>query len=583
MTLNIVDLFCGAGGMTAGLLAAADRLRLRVNFTAVNHWDTAINSHSLNHPGVRHLCEPVENLIPAKVIPSRRLHLLAAGCECTYHSIARGGGPCNEQSRSQPWQLIRWATDIRVDNILMENVKEFLDWGPLHPCTCGAEARWRKRHGPDDPLPVLKHRKGATCHRPIAQRKGEFFHAFVTALRNLGYNVDWRVQCAADFGDPTSRRRFMLMARADGAPITWPNPTHCDPALLATSPRKLKPWRVAREIIDWSLPTTSIFGRKKPLCANTMNRIEAGLKKFGGPDAEPFLVLLRGTSRGHLNNGHSLDTPLTTVSTSGRHHLLVKPEFILPPEGYYRGNTAKSLDQPLPTITASRGRAFQLVQSQLTPMVIGQQSAAAARPVSRPLPTVAGKGAIQLVQPFLYHANHGVDKKARGRTARRVHSLQTPLPTVTSKRGLGLCEPIITHTDHTSTKGPSSRPLGVPLGTIVSKQNMLLVQPLLAKFYGTGACQPITEPLDTVTTRDRFLLVECALTKAGQPKGKRRVLGELDIRTRMLKPHELAKAHSLDGFTFTGTQEDQTKQIGNSVPKKLAEAHAGPLLKSYRP
>jgi len=415
MTIQAVDLFCGAGGTSSGILEACDEdLRQAVNLTAVNHWPTAINTHTLNHPRVHHICEPVENLWPARVVKGRLLHLLAASCECTFHSNARGGGPCNEQSRSQPWQLVRWASDLRVENILMENVREFKGWGPLHQRT----------------------------KRPIKSRKGEYFNAFLNALRNLGYQVEWKIQVAADFGDPTSRPRLMLMARL-GKKVVWPAASH-GPGL--------SPWRTAREIIDWSLVGTSIFNRKRPLCQNTLNRIAAGLKKFGGPAAGPFII--------HLT----------------------------------------------------------------------------------------------------HHGEHG----------RRCHSLNSPLPSVTGSKEMALVEPIIIQTDQTGGNGIYARSVDQPIGTVVSKQNMLLVEPLILKYYRTGRCCPVDEPLDTITTKARFMLVEC--------KSGRRV-AELDIRTRMLQPHELAAAHSFPAsYQFTGTKESQTKQIGNSVPVKLARAHALAIL-----
>lgn len=574
--MNVVDLFCGAGGMTTGILRAAARRRLKLAVTAVNHWDTAVNSHSLNYPQVRHILEPVENLIPAKVVPSRRLHLLAAGIECTFHSNARGGGPCNEQSRSQAWQITRWATDIHVENILIENVREFQKWGPLHPCSCrprlqAQRTAWETQH-PGEPLPkALQH--GAKCFRPIPELAGQFFQAFVKSLRDLGRSVEWRVQCAADYGDPTSRERLLLISRANDQPITWPAPTHCDPALrVPRSPfRRLKPWRAARDIIDWSLPGQSIFNRKKPLCANTLARIEAGLRKFGGPNAEPFLIILRGTSPGHLNNAQSLDAPLSTISTTGKHHYLVQP-FVL---GQQSCAVARDVAEPLPTV-ATKG-AIRLVQPFLTPN-FSERPGQTPRTHStdRPLPAVTGHGAGMLVEPFIYAANHGVEKNAKACPhGRRTKSLDEPLPTITTKRGLGLCSPVIVQTDHTNSNGACTQPLSQPLGTIVSKQNRLLVQPVIAKFYGTGVCQSVTEPLDTVTTRDRFMLVEF---RAGRKRG--RVLGELDILTRMLQPHELLAAHSFNrDYQLTGTKEDQTTQIGNSVPVELSAAHAAVLLK----
>lgn len=470
--LEVVDLFCGAGGVSTAVLQAAQALNVQVKLTAVNHWDTAVNSHSLNHPGVFHILEPVENLWPARVVPSRRLDLLCASCECTFHSIARGGGPCNEQSRAQPWQIHRWATDLNVANILMENVKEFLDWGPLYPCTCRRAAVARERTA------RAKHPKGSKCLRPIPGRKGEYFQAFVTSLRALGYTVEWKLQTCDHFGDATSRVRLILTA-CKARPVPWPARTHgvgC-----------AQPTKQAREIIDWSLPGTSIF-EKRP-CANTVKRIIKGLRKFGGADAEPFILLLRGTSPSHMNNAKSVREPLATITTSGRHHCLI------------------------------------------TPFLLGQQSCAAPRSVQAPVPTVAGRGAVALV------------------------------------------EPLVVQIDQTGGNGSYCTPVSQPLKTVISKQNMLLVEPLLVKFYGTGIAQSVRRPLDTVTCKDRFLLVE---PQGGRPGWR------LDIHKRMLQPHELAAAHSFPKhYIFTGTKEDQTAQIGNSVPVLTARAHAHAVLKQH--
>lgn len=450
---RIVDLFCGAGGTSTGILKASPDADL----TAVNHWKTAINTHSLNHPHVKHICEPVENLHPLDLVKSGHLDLLAASCECRFHSNARGGGPCNEQSRSQPWQLIRWASDIQVDNILMENVREFKNWGPLNKRT----------------------------KRPIASKRGKFFRAFVQALENLGYAVEWRIQCAADFGDPTSRQRLILMARRSG-PVAWPEPSH--------GPERAKPWRTAREIIDWSLQGINIADRPKPLCANTIDRIAAGLRKFGGANAEPFLIILNGTRAKQIDS------------------------------------SARSRDEPLPTITTS--------------------------------------GHIKLVEPFLvkYHGNHRGRKDGNSRSV----SLDLPLPTQDTSNRFCLVEPFMVQTDQTGGNGACVHQLNKPLPTIVTKQNMMLIEPLILKYYKTGRCKSVDAPLDTVTTKARFMLVEFE----GGP-----AVAEFGIRTRMVQPHELGAAHSFPGhYRFLGSKDQQTKQIGNSVPVELACAHARVLL-----
>lgn len=486
--MEVVDLFCGAGGTSAGILKACAGMGRAVRLTAVNHWPVAIATHSLNHPGVKHICETVENLHPLDLVRGGRLELLAASCECRFHSNARGGGPCNEQSRAQAWQLVRWASDVRVENILMENVREFQHWGPLH-------GRTRK---------------------PLKSKRGHFFKAFVQALRNLGYVVEWKVQVAADYGDPTSRARLMLMARL-GRAVVWPEATH--------GPGRGQGWRTARECIDWGLKGRSIFdeGGKPRLCKNTLDRIAAGLRKFGGKDAAPFLIILNGTSGGQIEStARPLDEPLPTVTCAG--HIGLVEAFVLPPEGYYRGNTAKSLDQPLTTITAAAGRKFQLVE------------------------------------PFITHLTH------QGR--RPAHSVDKPLPTVTcTRRGeMALVEPFIAAYHN----GPRPRVHSVnePLRTQDTNNRYALVEPMVVKYYKTGVCKGVNEPLDTVTTKDRFMLVECEGGQMG-----------IDIRTRMLQPHELAAAHSFPaGYRFTGNKENQTTQIGNSVPVELAAAHAREIL-----
>jgi DNA (cytosine-5)-methyltransferase 1 len=486
MPLEVVDLFCGAGGTSTGILEAiTQRMRRKVQLTAVNHWRTAVNSHSLNHPGVRHLCENVENVHPLDLIPSGDLDLLAASCECRFHSNARGGGPCNEQSRSQPWQLIRWATDINVANILMENVREFMNWGPLNKRT----------------------------KRPIQSKRGQYFKSFVNALINLGYVVEFKVQVAADYGDPTSRPRLMLLARK-GNEIIWPEPSH--------GPGRAQPWRTARECIDWDLKGKSIFERAKPLCKNTMRRIAAGLKKFGGTNAEPFLILLRGTSDRHIDtlSARSVDQPLPTLTAGGGHLALCEP-FIIGAGGPTYGAKPRSVDQPLSTVLTQEHKC--------------------------------------LVEPFITAYHNGE------RLEHRNHSIDQPLPTQDTSNRFALVEPIIVQTDQQSSNGACSRSLDQPLGTVVSKQSMLLVEPMIVKYYGKGSnFRSVDEPIPTITGKQRFALVEF---------DGRQV--QLDIRTRMLQPHELSAAHSFPkAYKFTGNKEDQTKQIGNSVPVQLAAAHA---------
>ena len=279
-TIRAADLFCGAGGTSSGLKKACEALGYKLDLLAVNHWDIAIATHTANHPYARHICENLDNVNPRKAVPSGHLDILIASPECTHHSNARGGKPCSDQSRASGWHILRWAEALKIDNILIENVKEFQSWGPL-----------------------------GVNGMPLKSRKGETFRAFIIALTSLGYKVDFRVLNAANYGDPTTRERLFIVARRGHRAIKWPEPTHT-PDGSSNLFGKTKRWRTAREIISWDIPGNSIFTRKKSLSQNTLNRIYAGLRKFSSKELEPFLVMLYGT-----NDARSINRPMPTVTT----------------------------------------------------------------------------------------------------------------------------------------------------------------------------------------------------------------------------------------------------------------------------
>jgi len=421
--IRAADLFCGAGGTSTGLYRAAAAAGRQVDLLAVNHWEVAVETHAANHPSAQHVCATLDGLDPKKAVPKGRLNLLIASPECVHHSNARGGRPMSDQSRASAWHVVHWAERLRPDAILVENVREFASWGPLD-------------------------RRG----RPVKSRRGETFAAWIAALRSQGYVVDWRVLNAADYGDPTTRQRLFVIARRGRGRIRWPEPSHeeAPPGLFAP----LKPWRAAREVIDWDLKGTSIFGRTRPLAEATLRRIEEGLRRFGGAAAEPFLVLLRGTGG------------------------------------------AREVGRPVPALTAG-GTHVGLCE----PFVLQQQSGGAARPVGEPLPTVAAKGAISLVEPFLVPF-----KSEREGQAPRTHSVESPLPTVTAGApGFGVCEPFIV--PQFSEHPPRS--IDRPLGTITAtSRGVGVVEPFLVEYYGNGGPKPTGAPLPTQSTRDRFALVE---------------------------------------------------------------------------
>ena len=255
---EIVDLFCGAGGTSTGAEQALRAMGYLPRLTAVNHWDVAVATHEANHPDARHFCASVDSLNPRELFGGRKLDLLWASPECTHHSVARGGAPVNDQSRSTAWCVVRWAEALRPGIVLVENVPEFESWGPV---------------------------TGGRNPRPIASKKGQTFRAWVNAMESLGYRADHTILCAADFGDPTTRRRLFVQFVRGRRRIVWPSPTHGRDGGDLFGDRL--PWRSAREIIDWDNKGKSVFNREKPLADKTMTRILAGFRKYG---LRPFVL-----------------------------------------------------------------------------------------------------------------------------------------------------------------------------------------------------------------------------------------------------------------------------------------------------
>jgi DNA (cytosine-5)-methyltransferase 1 len=521
--IQAVDLFCGAGGTSSGLYHACNHMGVGLNLVAINHWPRAIETHQANHPDARHICATLESIDPRVAVPSGHLDIMVASPECTHHSVARGGKPVNDQLRASAWHLLRWIELLKIDNILIENVREFRDWGPTD-----------------------------THSKPIKKRKGETYQAFLSVLRSMNYTVEDRILNAADYGDPTSRHRLFIIARRGHKKITWPKAAfaeNVDPNLFGD---ELRPYRTAREIIDWALPGESIFKRKKALAPATMNRIAAGLRKYGGKNAEPFLVMMYGSS-----DARSLDRPMPTITAGGNHIGLAEPFLVhITHKG---GDRAHSIDSPVPTITCAHRGEMALIE----PFVLGQQSCAAPRSVDKPLPTIATAGAIALVEPYLirYHGNH----QGKDDGEKRTHGLDQPIPTLDTSNRYALIEPFIT-----IMKGQSkTRDIDSPVPTITTNPHLYLCEPFITKYYGTANGQSIDKPLDTITTKDRFGLVEPVAD------------GETvyDIRFRMLQPHELAAAMSFDPeYQFSGNKTDRIKQIGNAVPVRTAAALCGSLL-----
>ena len=320
-----VDNFAGGGGASTGIKLAIGR---DVDI-AINHDPAAIAMHKANHPYTEHFCESVWEIDPRKVVQNRPVALCWLSPDCKFFSKAKGGKPVEKTIRGLAWVAVRWAATVRPRVIILENVEEFQDWGPL-----------TKENQPDP------------------SQKGRTFKTFVNALRYQGYNVSWRELKACDYGAPTLRKRLFLIARCDGQPIRWPEPTHGDPKSEAVKSGRLHPWRTAAEIVNWSLPCPSIFdtaeeikakyGIKavRPLADNTMKRIARGIQKFVIDNPEPFIMQAFGG--GYTGAGSNINKPLPTITTRD-HNFLVTP-FLAQYHSYDDSARGQVLDRPILTI-----------------------------------------------------------------------------------------------------------------------------------------------------------------------------------------------------------------------------------------
>lgn len=612
----VADLFCGAGGLSNGTARAMRQLGLPVQMIGVNHWPVAIETNRRNHKehADRIHCADLESALPLTIVPEGRLDLLTAAPSCVFHSRARGGRPVHDQQRMDPWHVVRWCTELRVARVLVENVPEFMDWGPCSLVT----------------------------GRPIKSRRGEYFRAWVAALEAVGFKVDWKVVCCADFGDPTTRRRFFLIGRSDGKRLSWPEFTHDRVGgtdLLGSRPR----WRGAREVIDWTMTGKSIFTRTKPLKPNTLRRILAGAVKYSWPrpyidavqalldgqaprlvfsraeavelglvSADPMLVHLRGTSEQHLQStAKSTDEPLPTLTAGGGHVGLVLATS--------SGGAARDLDQPLPTITTGGAGAErpgcarpQLVepiivptsntssagvprsaaepirtvttakggdQALAVPLVAQYYGATAtAQSVAEPVPSVTTKARFGLAEPVLMRAGHG-DSDGRNPVS-RVLDADAPMPALTGSNEMALAEPIVMRGNVGAGRTGDMRPASEPMPTITCSESLALAEPFLVPNFGEAPGQAprthsIHDPMPTVTATGHVQLAAPSAEVADEVR--------IDINYRMLHWRELARATSFDDegevYDFAGNATEITKQIGNAVPNRTAKALAMGLMR----
>lgn len=494
------DLFCGAGGFTTALVRFLESVGIKLDLVVVNHNKTAIATIGKNHPTARHYLEDLHTADPEKLVPEGRLDILLASPTCTYHSRARGGKPTSDQQRMDPMVLLTWCTKLRVVRLVVENVPEFVDWGPIDPRT----------------------------GKPIKSRRGEYFRAFVAALEAIGYRVEWRIITAADHGDATTRARFFLMARAGRKAITWPAPTHSQDGVADLFGQRKK-WRAAREIIDWSDRGRSIFARPVPLKPNTLRRIRAGASKFSGPWAEVFRAAVdQELYRSILYHDAGVARRLSqeTKRPKGKRAKIKKPVWlydartnasVLVKDGGrgYTGDTwAPFTERPVPLCFETLGARIQRSAEPIageSDYLIVLRGTGGARSSALPIPGITAGGThLGLVQPFVFQVNQG---NGRYRSFRAVDE---PLYTVLTRDTYGLVElsidPAAAFTNGNRTNnGPRS--VSDPIATAVTTTGggIFIARPqafLLPQGRNGAPLLADTEPTPTIVRVSRIQLVE---------------------------------------------------------------------------
>ena len=393
----VIDLFCGAGGESSGIMQAFREHDMLCEMYAINHWELALDTHAMNYPDAFHYPEDVFKGTAKKHIRDRRVSLLWASPSCTHFSRAKGGKPCNPQERASANSVLEWCRDLHIDRVVLENVEAFLTWGELD-------------------------KNGI----PIPERKGKLFKQWLRKLKRLGYDVAWMVLCAADVGAPTSRERLFVQAvrRDSGKRIMWPTLTH---------PKHM--WVPASSIIDWSNPGTLLHERKRPLCDRTLDRIERGMRKYWGEWAEPYIVILRGQS-----TTRSVHDPLPTLTAGGGHLGLVCPI----DNGSNKGG-CRSTEETLSTIVVKQRHGL------VTPMILGKHRTSPCRPAGDyPVPTLTTEPGPQILTPLVM----GQHSCSRARAAD-----QEPLSTITTAAHVHMATPLIVNYYGNGVTTPVDRPM----------------------------------------------------------------------------------------------------------------------------
>ena len=508
----LIDNFAGGGGASTGIELATGRI---VNI-AVNHDRAAIEMHEKNHPYTEHFCEDVWQIDPKKVTGGRPVAIVWGSPDCTHFSKAKGGTPVSKKVRGLAWVLCKWAGTVKPRVIIMENVEEFMTWGPVIPMR--KNGRCLKKvfiKGSKKPKLVVAEKGEVLSEEqqvfiPDKKRAGQTFNRFVGQLRALGYEVAWKVMRACDYGAPTSRKRFFLIARRDGQPIVFPKPTHGDG-------KGLKPFRTAAECIDWSIPGKSIFSRKKPLSVNTMKRIAKGLDKFVIKSPKPFIMQMN-----FENPPQDVDSPLSTITAVNKHYV---------------------------------------AEPRVRPYIMSNNTNNVPHGVDEPMPTITGTNHSHLLSANLIKYYSGEEQ---------YQSVEAPLHTITTEPRFYLAASHIC----TFRKNTDGQDVMAPLSTVTTKEHHAEIRTYLTKLTGKeknlGLWNEVRQLLNDYAgyniADDEILILDiCGIPHYIS-----------DVTMRMLEPKELAKAQGFpDDYVLqvndSYSKSAQIARIGNSVCPVMAE------------
>ncbi len=529
-----MDNFAGGGGASTGIEMATG---YSVDI-AINHDPEAIKMHKANHPNTEHYCENVWAVDPVKACKGHPVGLAWFSPDCKHFSKAKGGKPKDKNIRGLAWVALRWAGLVRPKVIMLENVEEFKTWGPLN-----------------------------RRHHPIRAKQGKTFERFVQQLRDLGYEVEFRELIAADYGAPTMRKRFFMVARCDGKSIVWPEPTHGPADSEEVKAGLKKPYVGAYTQLDFSLPCPSIFDTSeeikekygiravRPLAQKTMDRIARGLKKFVLDNPEPFIIQC---NHGGERRPNDIREPMPTIT--GKHgYGIVEPYMVQIGQTGFTKDRSKDVREPLTTIVSKNEHCL------ISPTLIQYHSETSkdgvrGQTIEDPIMTVDSSNRYGLVTSFL-HKYYDGGYKGAGET------VENPLPTVTAwDHNSVVTANLIQMNNHCDGKD-----IRQPLPTITAGDGHFgEVRAFLIKYYGQGTGQDIKNPLDTVTAQDRFGLVTINGTD----------YQIVDIGLRMLEPKELYGCqgfpddyiidHDYTGKTYP--RSEQVRRCGNAVCPPIPDA-----------